>query len=41
LISKLARIGSGLALEGIHLFTFNQVEATVEWHRRAKERAGL
>jgi methylenetetrahydrofolate reductase (NADPH) len=41
LISKLARIGSSLALEGIHLFTFNQVEATVEWHRRAKERAGL
>jgi methylenetetrahydrofolate reductase (NADPH) len=41
MISRLARIGGGLGLEGIHLFTFNQVEPTVEWHRRAAERAGL
>jgi methylenetetrahydrofolate reductase (NADPH) len=41
MISRLARIGGGLGLEGMHLFTFNQVEATVEWHRRAAERAGL
>jgi methylenetetrahydrofolate reductase (NADPH) len=41
MISRLARIGDGLGLEGIHLFTFNQVEPTVEWHRRAAERAGL
>lgn len=41
LIRKLARIGSDLGFEGMHLFTFNQVEATVKWHRRAKQRAGL
>lgn len=40
LIRKLARLGGELGLEGMHLFTFNQVEATVEWHRRAKERVG-
>jgi methylenetetrahydrofolate reductase (NADPH) len=41
LITRLAGIADGLGLEGIHLFTFNQVEATVEWHRRAAETAGL
>ncbi len=40
LIRKLARLGGGLGIEGMHMFTFNQVEATVEWHRRAKERVG-
>jgi methylenetetrahydrofolate reductase (NADPH) len=37
LIEKLARSGDDLGLEGIHLFTFNQVEATLDWHRRATE----
>jgi methylenetetrahydrofolate reductase (NADPH) len=40
LISRLASIGGDLGLEGMHLFTFNQLEATVEWHRRAAEKAG-
>jgi methylenetetrahydrofolate reductase (NADPH) len=39
-ISEIAQQGGGLGLEGIHLFTFNQIEATVEWHRRARERVG-
>jgi methylenetetrahydrofolate reductase (NADPH) len=41
MIGRLARTGAGLGLDGIHLFTFNQIEATVEWHLRAAERAGL
>jgi methylenetetrahydrofolate reductase (NADPH) len=41
MIGRLARFGGGLGLEGMHLFTFNQVEATVEWHRRAAEKVGL
>jgi methylenetetrahydrofolate reductase (NADPH) len=41
MIGRLARIGGGLGLEGMHLFTFNQVGATVEWHRRAAEKVGL
>jgi methylenetetrahydrofolate reductase (NADPH) len=40
LIDELTRIGGGLGFEGVHLFTFNQVETTVEWHRRASERVG-
>jgi methylenetetrahydrofolate reductase (NADPH) len=37
LIERVARAGGDLGLEGIHLFTFNQVEATLDWHRRATE----
>lgn len=40
MISQLARNGGDLGLEGIHLFTFNQVEATVGWHRRARDKTG-
>jgi methylenetetrahydrofolate reductase (NADPH) len=35
LIKPLARIGEGLGLTGTHLFTFNQIEPTVEWHHKA------
>jgi methylenetetrahydrofolate reductase (NADPH) len=40
LIESLGRTGEGLGLDGIHLFTFNQVESTVRWHGRALERLG-
>lgn len=39
-IRKIAQLDGDLGLEGIHLFTFNQVEATVEWHRRMLEQVG-
>ncbi|HEU5111731.1 MAG TPA: methylenetetrahydrofolate reductase [Acidimicrobiia bacterium] len=37
-VGPLAQIGDGLGMTGIHLFTFNQVEATVAWHRKAMSR---
>jgi methylenetetrahydrofolate reductase (NADPH) len=39
-IRKIAELDGDLNLEGIHLFTFNQIEATIEWHRRALEQVG-
>jgi methylenetetrahydrofolate reductase (NADPH) len=39
-IRKIAELDGDLNLEGIHLFTFNQIEATVEWHRRSLEELG-
>ena len=38
IVEPLAGIGDGLGMTGIHLFTFNQVEATVAWHRKAMSR---
>lgn len=38
IIGPLAGMGEGLGLDGIHLFTFNQVEPTVAWHRQAMSR---
>jgi methylenetetrahydrofolate reductase (NADPH) len=38
IVGPLAQIGDGLGMTGIHLFTFNQVEATVAWHRKAMSR---
>lgn len=38
IVGPLAAIGDGLGMTGIHLFTFNQVEATVAWHRKAISR---
>ncbi len=38
IVDPLARLGEGLGLDGIHLFTFNQVEPTVAWHRAALAR---
>ena len=35
IVGPLARIGEGLGMTGIHIFTFNQVEPTVAWHRKA------
>jgi len=39
LIRPLGRMGEGLGLNGLHLFTFNQVDSTVAWLRRAIARA--
>lgn len=39
LIGQLAAQGDDEWLAGLHLYTFNQVEATVAWYRRATERA--
>ena len=38
IVGPLARLGEGLGMTGIHIFTFNQVEPTVEWHRKALSR---
>jgi methylenetetrahydrofolate reductase (NADPH) len=38
IVGPLAEIGDGLGMTGIHLFTFNQVEATVAWHCKAISR---
>lgn len=38
LIESVARLGRGLGMRGTHLFTFNQVSSTVDWHRRALKR---
>lgn len=35
LVNSLARMGEGLGLCGLHLFTFNQVDPTVAWLRKA------
>jgi methylenetetrahydrofolate reductase (NADPH) len=35
LIADLAESGDGLGLDGIHLFTFNQVASTAAWHAHA------
>ena len=38
IVRPLARLGESLGMTGIHLFTFNQVEPTVAWHRKAMSR---
>jgi methylenetetrahydrofolate reductase (NADPH) len=38
LVEPLARLGDGLGLTGLHIFTFNQVAPTVAWHNRAMAR---
>ena len=35
IVGPLARLGEGLGMTGVHIFTFNQVEPTVAWHREA------
>jgi methylenetetrahydrofolate reductase (NADPH) len=35
IIEPLSRLGEGLGLTGIHVFTFNQVAPTVAWHNKA------
>lgn len=35
LVKPLGRLGEGLGLSGLHLFTFNQVDPTVAWYRKA------
>lgn len=34
LISPMSKVASGLGIEGLHLFTFNNVEATAAWQRK-------
>lgn len=38
LVRPLAAAAKGHGLSGVHLFTFNQVAPTAEWHRRMLER---
>jgi methylenetetrahydrofolate reductase (NADPH) len=38
IVGPLSQIGEGLGMTGIHLFTFNQVEATVAWQGKAMSR---
>ena len=38
IIGRLARLGEDLKMTGIHIFTFNQIEPTVAWHRKALSR---
>jgi methylenetetrahydrofolate reductase (NADPH) len=35
IVEPLARLGEGLRMTGLHIFTFNQVEPTVAWHHEA------
>jgi hypothetical protein len=30
----MSKVASGLGIEGLHLFTFNNVEATAAWQRK-------
>ena len=39
LVNPLARLSEGLGLNGVHLFTFNQVDPTVAWLRKAMAKA--
>jgi methylenetetrahydrofolate reductase (NADPH) len=39
LVKSLARTSEGLGLNGLHLFTFNQVDSTVAWLDRAMAKA--
>ena len=32
-LSPLAKVADELNLEGVHLFTFNNIDATAEWQR--------
>jgi methylenetetrahydrofolate reductase (NADPH) len=38
IIEPLGRLGEGLGLTGIHVFTFNQVGPTIAWHNKALAR---
>jgi methylenetetrahydrofolate reductase (NADPH) len=40
LLRSLAPAAGTHGLSGVHLFTFNQVAATAEWHRKALGRPG-
>ncbi len=40
LVEPLGRLGEGLGLTGLHIFTFNQVAPTVAWHNKALARIG-
>jgi methylenetetrahydrofolate reductase (NADPH) len=33
-LSPLAKVADELNIEGIHMFTFNNIDATAEWQRR-------
>ena len=34
LITPMSKVARDLNIEGLHLFTFNNVEATAEWQRK-------
>jgi methylenetetrahydrofolate reductase (NADPH) len=40
LIRRLAELALDVGVEGLHVFTFNQVASTVAWHRRALAKLG-
>ncbi len=41
IVRGLATLDPSLGLAGLHVFTFNQIEDTVEWYRHARAEAGL
>jgi methylenetetrahydrofolate reductase (NADPH) len=40
LIRRLAELALDVGLEGLHVYTFNQVASTVAWHRGARAKLG-
>jgi len=40
LIRRLAELAQDVGVEGLHVYTFNQVATTVAWHRRALAKLG-
>lgn len=40
LTSPMSKVASGLGIEGLHLFTFNNVEATAAWQRKQLAKLG-
>jgi methylenetetrahydrofolate reductase (NADPH) len=40
LIRRLAELAVDVGVEGLHVFTFNQVASTVAWHRRMLAKLG-
>lgn len=41
IVRGLATLDPSLGLAGLHVFTFNQIEDTVEWYRHVRAEAGL
>jgi methylenetetrahydrofolate reductase (NADPH) len=40
LIRRLAEVALDVGVDGLHVFTFNQVASTVAWHRKTLARLG-
>jgi methylenetetrahydrofolate reductase (NADPH) len=40
LISPMSKVANDLGIEGLHLFTFNNVDATAEWQRKQLSKLG-